>query len=158
LLPLIRSVVENVARSGAGSALTGPVARGDLRTVVGHLRALAREDPALADLYRRISMRAVSMAELDGRLDAGGAAAVKRLVGIAARRLRPSSTAARLRPSLTGADDSLRMPRGRTPHDAEGIHVDGSTGDGGDAGSRRLHRSRRRHGQGGQRRPHRQGV
>lgn len=35
--PLVRSVVDNVFEKGAGASLTGPIARGDIETVIGHL-------------------------------------------------------------------------------------------------------------------------
>lgn len=37
--PLTERVVENVFEGGAGAALTGPIARGDTDTVIGHLTA-----------------------------------------------------------------------------------------------------------------------
>lgn len=37
--PLVERVVANVFEGGAGPALTGPIARGDIDTVVGHLTA-----------------------------------------------------------------------------------------------------------------------
>lgn len=40
--PLVERVVANVFEGGAGPALTGPIARGDIETVIGHLTA-ARE-------------------------------------------------------------------------------------------------------------------
>ncbi|MBK9122620.1 MAG: DUF2520 domain-containing protein [Chloroflexi bacterium] len=40
LLPLLRKTVDNLSRLSAESALTGPLARGDLSTVEGHLAAL----------------------------------------------------------------------------------------------------------------------
>jgi predicted short-subunit dehydrogenase-like oxidoreductase (DUF2520 family) len=68
LWPLLRSTLENVEALGPHAALTGPVARGDVDTVVRHLDALApderaayvalaraalvltgRDDPALSD-------------------------------------------------------------------------------------------------------------
>ena len=70
-LPLVRATVDNVGELGPADALTGPVARGDARTVARHLdelsgddrdayRAFARlarllsgrDDPALAELLR----------------------------------------------------------------------------------------------------------
>lgn len=40
--PLVRQVVSNVFEKGASAALTGPIARGDIETVIGHL-TVARE-------------------------------------------------------------------------------------------------------------------
>jgi predicted short-subunit dehydrogenase-like oxidoreductase (DUF2520 family) len=50
LLPLVRAALENWARSGP-SALTGPVARGDLRTVARHREAVRGRTPELLELF-----------------------------------------------------------------------------------------------------------
>lgn len=53
-LPLVRAAVENVAALGPAAALTGPVARGDVETVQGHLDALAPDERgAYLELARR---------------------------------------------------------------------------------------------------------
>ena len=62
-LPLIRATVDNVADLGAEAALTGPVARGDVETVRGHLDALSDAD---RDAYLALARRAY---ELSGRHD-----------------------------------------------------------------------------------------
>jgi predicted short-subunit dehydrogenase-like oxidoreductase (DUF2520 family) len=62
-LPLIRAAVDNVADLGAAAALTGPVARGDVETVRGHLGALPAAD---RDAYLALARRAY---ELSGRND-----------------------------------------------------------------------------------------
>jgi predicted short-subunit dehydrogenase-like oxidoreductase (DUF2520 family) len=62
-LPLIRAAVDNVADLGAAAALTGPVARGDVETVRGHLGALSAAD---RDAYLALARRAY---ELSGRQD-----------------------------------------------------------------------------------------
>lgn len=69
--PLVRASVENAFRMGPANALTGPVARGDLGTVEGHLAAL---DPAERDAYRALAREA---ARLTGRRDT----ALDRLLG-----------------------------------------------------------------------------
>jgi len=50
LLPLARAALENWGRSGS-SALTGPVARGDRRTVARHRDVIASRTPALVALF-----------------------------------------------------------------------------------------------------------
>jgi predicted short-subunit dehydrogenase-like oxidoreductase (DUF2520 family) len=45
--PLTEAVVRNVFDGGAGAALTGPVARADIPTVAGHLRAARAVSPSL---------------------------------------------------------------------------------------------------------------
>jgi predicted short-subunit dehydrogenase-like oxidoreductase (DUF2520 family) len=51
LLPLVRATVENWARLGAERALTGPVARGDERTVAAQRQAIAERAPDLLALF-----------------------------------------------------------------------------------------------------------
>jgi predicted short-subunit dehydrogenase-like oxidoreductase (DUF2520 family) len=79
LRPLVDASVANVLAHGA-AALTGPVMRGDVATVAGHLEALTRDAPALADAYRhlaravlvhaRMTLAAETSAELGRVLDA----------------------------------------------------------------------------------------
>jgi predicted short-subunit dehydrogenase-like oxidoreductase (DUF2520 family) len=52
--PLVEASVGNALAHGA-EALTGPVVRGDLGTVAGHLEELDRDLPELADGYRHLS-------------------------------------------------------------------------------------------------------
>ena len=56
LWPLIRATLENVEALGAADALTGPVTRGDVDTVVRHLDALAPEE--------RVAYAALALAAL----------------------------------------------------------------------------------------------
>jgi predicted short-subunit dehydrogenase-like oxidoreductase (DUF2520 family) len=51
LLPLVRTTVENWARLGGERALTGPVARGDERTVAAQRQAIAERAPDLLALF-----------------------------------------------------------------------------------------------------------
>ncbi len=71
--PLVTAVVANAFELGPRSALTGPVARGDVGTVVGQLRAVARERPewvpgfvAFVREIARISGRSAEFDELTG--------------------------------------------------------------------------------------------
>jgi predicted short-subunit dehydrogenase-like oxidoreductase (DUF2520 family) len=69
--PLVAASVENAFQLGPANALTGPVERGDLTTVEGHLAAL---DSAERDSYRSLAREA---ARLTGRRDT----AMGRLLG-----------------------------------------------------------------------------
>jgi predicted short-subunit dehydrogenase-like oxidoreductase (DUF2520 family) len=51
LLPLVRATVENWSRLGGERALTGPVARGDERTVAAQRQAIAERSPDLLALF-----------------------------------------------------------------------------------------------------------
>jgi len=56
LAPLLNAALENALRRGQ-SALTGPVARGDLSAVQKHLSVLREVDPRIAEGYRALSLR-----------------------------------------------------------------------------------------------------
>jgi predicted short-subunit dehydrogenase-like oxidoreductase (DUF2520 family) len=60
--PLVQGSVDNVFSMGAASALTGPVARGDMALVQQQHAALAALDPALAGLYRELALAAAKLA------------------------------------------------------------------------------------------------
>jgi predicted short-subunit dehydrogenase-like oxidoreductase (DUF2520 family) len=62
--PLVEQVVANVFEGGPGSALTGPIARGDVETVIGHLTA-ARD--VSAEVGRQFSLMAEATAIRAGR-------------------------------------------------------------------------------------------
>lgn len=62
LLPLLRGTVDNLDQQGLPSALTGPIARGDVVTVQRHLDALAAHQPETAALYRTLGHATVPLA------------------------------------------------------------------------------------------------
>jgi predicted short-subunit dehydrogenase-like oxidoreductase (DUF2520 family) len=69
LLPLVRGTLDNLEGLPSVSALTGPVARGDVGTVKGHLEALkrlprpgSRMEPGVRDIYALLSRRALGIA------------------------------------------------------------------------------------------------
>jgi predicted short-subunit dehydrogenase-like oxidoreductase (DUF2520 family) len=62
LLPLARSSVTAAVTDGA-AGLTGPIVRGDLDTVVGHLHALDRDVPQLAARYRLLAHAILAVAQ-----------------------------------------------------------------------------------------------
>jgi predicted short-subunit dehydrogenase-like oxidoreductase (DUF2520 family) len=77
LRPLVEASVANALAHGA-DALTGPVVRGDLGTVAGHLEELDRDLPELADGYRDLSR--VILEQVRPTLTAQDAAALARLL------------------------------------------------------------------------------
>jgi predicted short-subunit dehydrogenase-like oxidoreductase (DUF2520 family) len=62
LLPLVRATVDNVEALGTRAALTGPVARGDVDTVVRHLDALPADERAT---YRELARSALRLSGRD---------------------------------------------------------------------------------------------
>jgi predicted short-subunit dehydrogenase-like oxidoreductase (DUF2520 family) len=65
---LIDQTIGNARTLGIRSALSGPVARGDIGTVRAHLDALAEHAPAVLDLYRAAATREVELAVARGDL------------------------------------------------------------------------------------------
>lgn len=80
LAPLVAATVENVHRFGAGKALTGPIARGDVDTVRRHLAALDATEADLAGLYRQLGRRTVTLAENARKIDHPTAEALRELL------------------------------------------------------------------------------
>ena len=62
-LPLLAGAVANIERLGPVKALTGPVRRGDARTIMAHLAALEGDD---LELYRLLGLAAVEVARVAG--------------------------------------------------------------------------------------------
>jgi predicted short-subunit dehydrogenase-like oxidoreductase (DUF2520 family) len=60
--PLVRASVENSLRIGPVQALTGPIERGDERTVAAHLRALDNAPESVRQLYRQAGLHAIEIA------------------------------------------------------------------------------------------------
>jgi len=70
LTPLLRGTGKNLAALGPEKALTGPIARGDAKTIASHLQALAGLDPDLQEIYRVLGRKTVEVARRKGTLDA----------------------------------------------------------------------------------------
>ncbi|MEE8348951.1 MAG: Rossmann-like and DUF2520 domain-containing protein [Acidobacteriota bacterium] len=65
LAPLIEASVENALKC-PGEALTGPVQRGDVKTLKLHLQGLASLPPSIDQLYRSLGIHAVQVARQQG--------------------------------------------------------------------------------------------
>lgn len=59
ILPIIKDTLLNVEEKGLLKALSGPLQRGDIRTIRMHLKAL-RRDPVVLKTYRILSLSIVS--------------------------------------------------------------------------------------------------
>lgn len=67
-LPLVRGAVDNIAVSGTLSALTGPLARGDVETIERHLLALEERTPDLLPLYTTLGAATLDLVRRRGDL------------------------------------------------------------------------------------------
>jgi predicted short-subunit dehydrogenase-like oxidoreductase (DUF2520 family) len=65
---LVEQTLGNARALGVARALTGPMVRGDVGTIQGHLDALGRHAPDALPLYRAIAEREVAIAEARGAL------------------------------------------------------------------------------------------
>lgn len=80
LTSLAESTIRNVRERGARGALTGPVARGAVGVVAGHLAALDATDPDAGRLYRLLAGRMLSLAHERGSIDDGQRAQLEDLL------------------------------------------------------------------------------
>lgn len=60
--PLIQSTIANIGHLGTASALTGPIARGDVDTVVRHLHALSDTNEEIAEIYKVLGNWTIQLA------------------------------------------------------------------------------------------------
>ncbi len=63
---LVAGTVENLRTKGIPDALTGPLTRADVTTIGSHLRALAADDPALAEIYVALARQSYPLLEARG--------------------------------------------------------------------------------------------
>jgi predicted short-subunit dehydrogenase-like oxidoreductase (DUF2520 family) len=81
LIPLLSSVVQNLEQSGLPGALTGPVERGDVGVVEGHLRTLEARAPEVLALYRLLGRDVLRLAREKAAMDPTRAARLDALFG-----------------------------------------------------------------------------
>jgi predicted short-subunit dehydrogenase-like oxidoreductase (DUF2520 family) len=63
LLPLMRSAVDNLQTKAPEGALTGPFSRGDVATVIEHVKALKDLDvDEFKNVYRSLGQRSLELA------------------------------------------------------------------------------------------------
>jgi predicted short-subunit dehydrogenase-like oxidoreductase (DUF2520 family) len=67
LMPLVQGTLQNVNKFDAGTALTGPVARGDQKSITKHLEALNKH-PELRELYKTIARQSLQITKREGFL------------------------------------------------------------------------------------------
>ena len=66
---LLATTMEDLFRSGARQSITGPVVRGDTRTIEAHLAALRASYPADVDVYRVLARTVLELAQERGDLE-----------------------------------------------------------------------------------------
>ncbi|KPU27178.1 hypothetical protein TR13x_06345 [Caloranaerobacter sp. TR13] len=61
--PLIKGTIENIRKLGPKKALTGPIKRGDVGTIVKHIESLEGFAPELLNLYKILGYETVKLTE-----------------------------------------------------------------------------------------------
>lgn len=80
VLPLIKGTLANIESAGIPDALTGPIMRGDVETVRGHLEAMTARTPALLPLYRELGRQTVLVAREKNSITPQQAAEIQQLI------------------------------------------------------------------------------
>jgi predicted short-subunit dehydrogenase-like oxidoreductase (DUF2520 family) len=66
---LLQSTLADLFRSGARQSITGPMVRGDTRTIEAHLAALRATHPRDIEVYRVLARTVLDLARERGDLD-----------------------------------------------------------------------------------------
>jgi predicted short-subunit dehydrogenase-like oxidoreductase (DUF2520 family) len=67
LLPMTLSTIRTANEKGLSTALSGPLARGDIGTIRYHLEALHKQAPRALPLYCQLALATLPIAEAKGR-------------------------------------------------------------------------------------------
>ena len=78
-LPLIKGTIKNIEKIGIPRALTGPIARGDLMTVLKHLDCLEEMAPKLMVLYSWLGYYTTEVAKAKGTVEDTAVDAMRKL-------------------------------------------------------------------------------
>ncbi len=81
LSPLIQGTLRNIAALGPQQALTGPIARGDVSTILSHLGKMEQQCPELMPLYKELGKYTVDLARRKGTLEEVAAKEINKLLG-----------------------------------------------------------------------------
>ena len=68
LTPLIERTIHNISQNGVTNSLTGPISRGDIGTIKGHIDSLKKYNPSLLSTYCQLSLENISI-ELERKTD-----------------------------------------------------------------------------------------
>lgn len=78
--PLVRGTIGNIEVRGTEQSLTGPIARGDIGTIRGHLAVLGEKMPHILSLYREMGLFTVDIALRNNTLSEDRAEEIRSLL------------------------------------------------------------------------------
>ncbi|HZX11610.1 MAG TPA: Rossmann-like and DUF2520 domain-containing protein [Acidobacteriota bacterium] len=67
LLPLVKGTLNNISKNGIPGSLTGPISRGDIKTLKSHLNCL-KNHPSFLRIYQDLAQQALEIAKKENRL------------------------------------------------------------------------------------------
>ena len=70
LMPLLQGTLSNIENVGLPNCLTGPIARGDVGTIIKHLTALKEDAPSLLETYKDLGTQTIPIALAKGKINA----------------------------------------------------------------------------------------
>ena len=80
LMPLLQGTLSNIENVGLPNCLTGPIARGDVGTIIKHLTALKEDAPSLLETYKDLGTQTIPIALAKGKINAERASELQTLL------------------------------------------------------------------------------
>jgi predicted short-subunit dehydrogenase-like oxidoreductase (DUF2520 family) len=81
LKPLIEGTLSNIEKIGARDALTGPIVRGDVKTVEKHIEEIGLKRPELLMLYKTLAFYTIDIAAARGAISESSVQELKSIAG-----------------------------------------------------------------------------
>ncbi len=79
LKPLIEGTLSNIGNVGVQKALTGPIARGDIKTLETHIEEIGSKRPELLALYKMLAFYTIDIAAAGDSISASTIQALKKI-------------------------------------------------------------------------------
>ncbi len=80
LMPLVQGSVDTLASSGLPDALTGPISRGDVKTIENHLHAMEGGAEAHLPIYKMMGLETLKLARAKGKMAQGSEGVIQKLL------------------------------------------------------------------------------
>lgn len=78
--PLVRGTIRNIEDKGTVQSLTGPIARGDVKTIESHLNSFRAQSPRLLEFYKTMAELTIEIGVKKGTLNPAAAGKIKKLL------------------------------------------------------------------------------
>jgi predicted short-subunit dehydrogenase-like oxidoreductase (DUF2520 family) len=78
--PLVKGTIRNIEDKGTVQSLTGPIARGDVKTIESHINSFRAKSPRLLEFYKTMAELTIEVGMKKGTLDPAAAGKIKKLL------------------------------------------------------------------------------